>query len=692
VSVFACNSDPVPFRLRIVALSLALASVASACSAVSPDELTSRYSPTDLSRLDPAGGVTRLPSPSESATAGEPLDVDDTPCAFDTESVPVLVECGRITVPPRGDPDAAPITIAFAVFRAEARDPEPDPVIYLHGGPGGAVLASADRLYASVIEPFVAERDVILFDQRGAGESSALPICDEAYILDDEFFSSAVPHAELASDYTDLVASCGERLSSDDDIDLSQYNSEAHADDVVDLVRALGIERYNLYGNSYGTRLAQTIMRDHPDGVRSVILSGVYPVEENLIGSVPASFESALDRLFEACVASPICGEALPDPWAAFEEVVARLDADPVPVEIPISQYSNYEGAINGDDLINGFHSLLYTSGAAAMIPDTLIDYLDGDVSRIQRIGRDGLFDIGDVAAYVAVQCREEAPFTTPDQLSQAGASSSAYERINLAPGLIGVDLLEICPSWDTGTPDPVENEPVTWAAPTLLMSGGIDPITPPWWATNLADRLPNATLVVSADLGHDSDEGSCAAGIMTEFIADPARTASIACAASADAPVVDNRPVRLVPELTADTFSGSFDVETGFGSTLVDVQLPDWWGEAYTDEDVWWRNLDQLDPTALVLRAGPVDRDELFWYLDVEAFGELKEAALPSGVGSEWQRFTFSTAGLDLVVYERTDDFSVNITLVGYDDELQALERNILLPVVRSITPREDS
>ena len=138
-------------RVRIVALTLALATVSSACSAVSSDELTGRYSPPDLSRLDPDGEVPRLPPPAGSL---DPLDVDDIACAFDTESVPVLVECGKITVPPRGDPAAEPITIAFAVFRAEASDPEPDPVVYLHGGPGDAFgLAMAPRITPFSFQP-----------------------------------------------------------------------------------------------------------------------------------------------------------------------------------------------------------------------------------------------------------------------------------------------------------------------------------------------------------------------------------------------------------------------------------------------------------------------------------------------------------------------------------------------------------
>ncbi len=683
-----------PLGRRSLALGLALASVAAACSSVSTDELAGRYTAPDISRLDPDGSVTRLPPPTGSGTADgidpltEPLEVETAICPFDTDSVPVGVECGSITVPPRHDPGVEPVTIAFAIFRAQAADPEPDPVVYLHGGPGGSVLADADSLYPSVVDPFVADRDVILFDQRGAGESSALPVCHEAYLLDDEFFASSTAHVDIAADYTDLVASCGKRLSADDHIDLGAYNSQSHADDVVELMYALGIDRYNLYGSSYGTRLAQTIMRDHPEGVRSVILNGIYPIEENLIGSVSESYEAALDRVFQACVDSAICGEALPDPWTAFEQVVASLDAEPLPVEIPLSQHSTYDAEVNGDDLINGFHSLLYTAATAAMIPDTLIDYLDGDVSRLERIARDGVFDIGDVAAYVAVQCHEEAPFTTPAQLDEAAASASPYERINLAPGLIGVDLIEVCPSWDTGSSDPAENDPVSWDAPTLVMSGGIDPITPPWWAQALADRLPAATLVVSADLGHDSDEGLCAAGIMAEFMHDPHRPTATGCASIATGPVVDNRPVRLTPELTAEMFSGSFDVEAGPGTELVDIELPDWWIEAYADEDVFWRGLDQLDPTALVLRAGPIDPDELFWYLDVDTSGDLEESALPSGVGQEWTRLAFSTAGLDLVVYERNDDISMNVTLVGYDDELPLLERNILLPAVRSISP----
>ena len=116
-------------------------------------------------------------------------------------------------------------------------------------------------------------------------------------------------------------------------------------------------------------QIAQTVLRDHPEFVRSAILSGVYPIEDNLIGSTPAAFEQAMLEIFAACEADPGCDELLPDPVATLEAWVDRLDIEP---------------AVVPD--VNILHGLLYSADGASLIPDLLIDLEAGDRDRLERL------------------------------------------------------------------------------------------------------------------------------------------------------------------------------------------------------------------------------------------------------------------------------------------------------------------
>ncbi|MCA9904902.1 MAG: alpha/beta fold hydrolase, partial [Anaerolineae bacterium] len=172
------------------------------------------------------------------------------------------VDCGLLFVPEdRTDPDSATIELAVAILYASEDDVQPDPIIYLAGGPGGNAV---DELEAWVDIPYIQDRDLILLDQRGTGYS---------------FPSLNCPEIEESED--DATQACRDRLVADG-VNLQAYNSAENAADVADLRVALGYDEWNLYGISYGTRLAQTIVRDYPQGIRSVILDSAYPLAANL--------------------------------------------------------------------------------------------------------------------------------------------------------------------------------------------------------------------------------------------------------------------------------------------------------------------------------------------------------------------------------------------------------------------------
>lgn len=678
-------------RLPFLAMALAGSVAAAACTSVSPEELREAYGGLGPAERPEPGITTTLaplePGENQASSDGrepraQPLPVDKTPCPFDPAGYDV--DCGSITIDDGGGADA--VTVTFARFRAA--EPMADPVVYLHGGPGGAVLGIADVIAASVVDPFIADRDVVLYDQRGAGESSPLPLCREAWTLDDLFFVTNEPHDAIEADYLETLERCADRIERRNDIDLSDYNSAVHADDLLDLIRALGFGSVNLFGNSYGSRLAHTMMRDHPEPVRSVILTGVYPTEVNLIGSVPATFHASLDHLFTTCTTDPVCGDQLPDPWSTLDTIFTTLDRDPVRIAVAGGNGASFTTQIAGDDLVNIIHGLLYTADGAALVPDLLIDLEAGDTRRLERVAQDGVFDTADVLPWLSVLCREETPFATDAERAEAERVDTFAHRVGLAPGLIGALMYDACPLFPSiGVAEALENAPVVWNQPTLILSGAFDPITPPWWADAVAARLPNATLAHFANRGHDADEGTCAVRLMADFVTDPTAPLDVACAAEFDRPYLTNTPVTLVSPLDGNLVESSFDIDPGSDTDWIDMLLPDWYGDYYLTEDAYWRDLDAWDPTVVVVRSGAWAPDEVFWYIDPASTRAFESTPTPTTIDGRWERLHFDTGVLDAVSYVIEEDgFELNVSVVGMSSEIDSLDTSILRPMVQSV------
>ena len=203
------------------------------------------------------------------------------PCAFPV-SGGYRVYCGYLVVPEnRASLNSALIQLHMAVFQSFAEGPEPDPVVHLAGGPGSSSLDVAGYLFGQGLDAVLDHRDFIFFDQRGTGHSSPRLDCPERNALTPTLLSGALSDDESFQAIVDAFHRCRDRLRAQG-IDLSAYNSAASAADVNDLRLALGYNQLDLYGDSYGTRLALTVMRDYPEAVRSVVLDSTYPLEVNL--------------------------------------------------------------------------------------------------------------------------------------------------------------------------------------------------------------------------------------------------------------------------------------------------------------------------------------------------------------------------------------------------------------------------
>jgi pimeloyl-ACP methyl ester carboxylesterase len=675
--------------LRLLPALLAVALIAGACADISAEDEAALEDLLGRSLPEPSGDPFVLPEPNSNGLdpdvgviqrSGDRPEIDSARCGFERDDI-AEADCGEITLPGRGEDDDYEITLSFARFNATgpAAEVRPDPVVYLHGGPGGSIVDDADFWYESIISPHTETRDVILYDQRGGGRSTDLPVCHEATESSDRFHASPDPHDELAADFLADLASCSEKFARGNH-DTTAFNSRINAEDLIDLLWALGVEQYNLHGSSYGSRLAQTVMRDSPEGVRSVILSGAYPIDANLMGSIPVSIETALTAVFDGCVADETCNEALPDPWQALEDLVTELDAEPLGVDLPLDSDNTYETYFDGTDLLNGLHSVLYVGEDAAEIPDLLIDWADGDQRRVLRLARGSVFDYTDTATFLLVQCADEGAFADGADLDRP-LVHEFLRAVDLAPSINGSDSLEICADWDTGDTPSFENDPVTWDAPTLIFAGAADPITPPLWAEQLAERLPRGRLIHRADLSHDSDDGWCSLGLITAFVEQPDLLPDISCAATPATMPMPNLAERL--RTPFEISDGTVDLNND--GEFVDVQLPNWWSDWQDDAHIRWRDLDVFDPTAVIIRA-PESEYDLLAHIPLEFSRDPTWTITPSSaVPDGWFREVLVTTAGSLTRWTNSTT-GANITLVTEPGESPTLEDRVLRPLATSL------
>ena len=273
------------------------------------------------------GGATALPPATFEASACDPAVV---PHGQD----PRNVTCGTLTVPEnRRRFSGRTVDLAVVVLHATGPSPEPDPLVFLSGGPGSwAIDLYLSDFTADFAAPIQAKRDIVIFDQRGTGRSRPALDCPEVLPDTLRFAEWLTPDEEADRDARNLIA-CHDRLAADG-IDLGAYGSAATARDIADLMTALGYERFNLYGLSYGSRVALTALRDLPnERIRSAVLDSVVPVQAIGLGPGAASVQRSAERLFAACASDPACNAAFPDLRQMTFDLYDRLNAAPVTLE-----------------------------------------------------------------------------------------------------------------------------------------------------------------------------------------------------------------------------------------------------------------------------------------------------------------------------------------------------------------------
>lgn len=310
------------------------------------------------------------------------------------------ITCGTLDVPENWDlPDGRQIPLAYLILKSTSAQPHPDPVVFLSGGPGLSALTTAEP-WANVFTALRQDRDIVLFDQRGTRLSSPLR-CEahsQALAIDAAPEEGSSPSPAYPADVTDpdellqaareqygpIARACVEEILATG-VDLRQYNSIASANDVVALVQALGYDTYNLYGVSYGTRLALEVMRTHAgSGLRSVVLDSVYPPEVKSYEEFPQEPHQVVIQLFADCARNTACNTAYPNLKARFIDLLTRLRAEPIVAA---------DGtAISDRDVIALMQTLGSDIPAVPYVPLMIAELERGETATFQGIASGDLF------------------------------------------------------------------------------------------------------------------------------------------------------------------------------------------------------------------------------------------------------------------------------------------------------------
>jgi len=387
-----------------------------------------------------------------------------------------------------GDRD---LRLPFMILKCRGQSPRPDPVLFMSGGPG---VGSVGGFRGWLRHPILQERDMILLDQRGTGHcqpSLAAPEIDAA------LRASMGRHLNNAIDsesYRDALQACLNRFQKTG-LNLRAYTTKNSASDIADLRRLLGLREWNLYGISYSTKLMLTVLRDHPEGVRSVILDSPLPLSADWDTEAAGNVLSRLDALFQSV------SRTHPGLKARVLELIRRADRTPIAVTVPHpSTKSPMVVRLNGFGVLDALYAALEDTALIPRIPYLLDRACSGDVSGLAPLV-EAMIQVSSYAwgMRFAVWMNEEIPF---EDLDQPARLPKGWPEIvaKWHPANIPAEALAL---WPKGMPDPIENRPVTSNVPVLIASGELDPDTPPNYAEETARTLPRSRVVSFPGFSH---------------------------------------------------------------------------------------------------------------------------------------------------------------------------------------------
>ncbi len=367
------------------------------------------------------------------------------------------------------------IPIRVLVIPATSAAKQPDPIFALTGGGPGIASIPDAKSWVANFPDLAATRDVVFFDMRGTGESNALdcPLGDDA---NRAFLAGELP--------IEKIAPCRDQLAQK--ADLKSYTTADAADDMEDIRRRLGYERINIYGSSYTARLAMVYAQRYPKRVRTVTMKAVTPFALRNPLYFAASAQASLDRVFADCAADATCREKYPDLKTQFASVHHDL----------------FAGAVR---------RMLYSADAQRALPSVIASAARGDLTPLQPMFKAGeaIDRVLNLGLFLSVTCAEDVSRFTESEAIEAARNTFSGPAFPLA-------LLRVCREWPTA---PVRHAMTKKArVPALIISGTLDPDTPPRWGAEMQRIFPGSLHLIVEGMAH-SGSPQCVRDAVTKFV-----------------------------------------------------------------------------------------------------------------------------------------------------------------------------
>lgn len=526
--------------LRLLAAMAATMVLAAGCSAAETGDVGTGEQATEIDGQD-APSTT---SSSSTTTTSEPSDdvvivptFEPGPCPGELEPIPDVLRCGHVVGIPLDvdDPSAGTHEIAIAQTFPVRESALSDPVLRLQGGPGPGIRGFIDQW---LDEEDRARTGAVLLDYRGLGDSTPRLDCPEKFDALRANVEAADPYVVEIGRVADGLAQCRARADAAG-IDLTHYDTAANADDIEAVRVALGVERWNVVGVSYGTTVALELLRRHPETVRSAIIDSAYPGSRNTVDELVDGLDYLLALLDADCPPGSACNPGAATMSAQFLQAVERLHREPARFEAtdPVTGRDRTI-VFDGGDFTYAVWAAICCGGSFTPLMPAII----GEAAATGEIGLLSLFTPQEEATFedfaflasTTIECRDRAHLIDVDELVAIVAERPEFSRLFLNSTYVGNGVG--CAALDAGVSQGF-TDPIVSDVPVLVLAGRYDALTPPYWGESLLDEgLSNARFFEFPGEAHATWTSSpCAASISFSFQADP--TAAIDATCIADLP-----------------------------------------------------------------------------------------------------------------------------------------------------------
>lgn len=437
-------------------------------------------------------------------------------CSIGSGAASLVAQCANISVPldysdivvgdqsPDETAQSEFLDIAIARIPARRRSDRQDAFTLIAGGPGQSAIESFPAV-SFAFRHIMRDHDVILIDQRGTGESARLNCPEDPGSMGLELDTDAQTISLRAVE-------CRKSLPHDPDL----FTTSVAVQDLEFVREALDISQWNLYGISYGTRVALHYLRRYPDAVRTMTLDAVVPPSVALGPEIGPLAQRTLDLIFQRCRDDAGCFEAfgdLSEPTLALLDSLAIEPRDIIFEDVVTGKLTDM--TFTREHLAITLRLMSYSSQTAAILPsmlhEAIVDENFAPLARQSLLQTRALGDTMSTGMHQAIICTEDAPFVSAEPLS---AESAGY----LGDDIISA-LLASCSQWPAGQIDEDFKQPVVSSVPTLILSGEADPITPPEYGDRVAQHLSESRHIVNPGQGHMQAPFGCMPVLLAKFV-----------------------------------------------------------------------------------------------------------------------------------------------------------------------------